>query len=43
MLDKDYYDDNLKTDALILRNLQDEAQVAITEIKSITKYLKKSA
>jgi len=41
--DKDYYDDNLKTDSLIFRNLNEEAMTAIEDLKSITKDIKKAA
>jgi hypothetical protein len=41
--DKDYYDDNLKTDSLIFRNLNEEAMTAIEDLKAITKDLKKAA
>jgi hypothetical protein len=41
MEDKDYYDNNLKTDTLICRNIQAEANTAVEEIKSIYKDLKK--
>ena len=43
MKDKDYYDDNLKTDTLVFRNLNDEGEVAIEDMKAITKDLKKAA
>lgn len=35
MEDKDYYDNNLKTDTLICRNIKEEAKTAVEEIKSI--------
>ena len=41
--DKDYYDDNLKTDNLIFRNLNEEAKVALEDLKAITKDIKKAA
>jgi hypothetical protein len=41
--DKDYYDDNLKTDSLILRNLNEEAKESIEDLKAITKDIKKAA
>jgi hypothetical protein len=41
MQDKDYYDDNLKTDTLVFRNLIEEADVAIKDLKAITKDLEK--
>ena len=43
MKDKDYYDDNLKADTLVFRDLTQEAQVAIEDLKAITKDLKKAA
>lgn len=43
MKDKDYYDDNLKADTLVFRDLIKEAEVAIEDIKAITKDLKKAA
>ena len=41
MEDKDYYDNNLKTDALVCRNIKAEAKTAVDEVKSIHKELKK--
>tara|TARA_B110000285_G_C14844079_1_gene476744 strand:- start:435 stop:602 length:168 start_codon:yes stop_codon:yes gene_type:complete len=35
MQDKDYYDNNLKTDVLICRNLNSEAEHACEEIKNV--------
>ena len=43
MRDKDYYDDNLKADTLVFRDLTQEAQVTVEDIKAITKDLKKAA
>ena len=43
MKDKDYYDDNLKADTLVFRNLNEEGEVAIEDMKAITKDLKKAA
>jgi hypothetical protein len=43
MQDKDYYDDNLKADTLVFRELNEEAKVAIEDVKAITKDLKKAA
>jgi hypothetical protein len=42
MQDRDYYDDNLKADTLVFRDLQQEAATAVEEIKAMTKDLKKS-
>jgi hypothetical protein len=43
MQDKDYYDDNLKADTLVFRDLNEEGKVAIDDLKAITKDLKKAA
>ena len=40
--DKDYFDNNLVTDLIVLRNLQAEASEAVREITSITKEIGKS-
>ena len=40
MEDKDNYDDNLKTDILICRNLKNEGEHAINEIKTVQKAIK---
>jgi hypothetical protein len=40
MQDKDYYDNNLKTDTLICRNLKNEAEYAINEMKTVQKAIK---
>ena len=39
--DKDYYDDNIKADTLILRNLVEEARVSVEFIQQGTKMIKK--
>ena len=39
--DKDYYDENLNTDALIFTNLIEEADTALAEIQATQKELKK--
>lgn len=38
--DKDYYDDNIKLDNLILRNLKDEAQESVDLIGQIKDHVK---
>lgn len=40
--DKDYFDNNLVTDLIVLRNLQQEAMEAVNEITTITKEIGKS-
>ena len=40
--DKDYFDNNLVTDLIVLRNLQQEAMEAVKEITTITKEIGKS-
>ena len=39
--DKDYYDDNIRADTLILRNLMSEAKDSVSAIKNCTKMIKK--
>ena len=41
MNDKDYYDDNIKADTLILRNLSEEARVSVDFIHQGTKMIQK--
>ena len=39
--DRDYYDDNIKADNLILRNLEEEARESVDFIKQSTKMIQK--
>ena len=43
MTDRDYYDDNLKADTLVFRDLKNEAALSIAEVKAMTKDFKKAA
>lgn len=43
MQDKDFYDNNMKVDTLILRNLKTEAKDSILELQATTKLVKKKA